>query len=287
MIRRPLLAVLLLAFCGCKPAARDPRPLVMATIRPYELLLGELLGPGFEVRALIPANSSPHTYSPGPRDIKALREAELAFSNGLGLETEMERAFTALGETHLRAESLLAGAVADSTGNPHLWLSPVLMEKLTLRLSARLQKMFPARSEEIANRALDLVARLAALDQRISRERAAFGPTPLISFHDSFHHFITAYRIDDLGSVQSSPGREPTPRELARLGDLIRVHGVKAICVEPQMDRRSAEVLAREFGLRIIELDPLGFSLKADTLPELIGANWDRMKQAWQTDSKP
>ena len=85
--------------------------------------------------------------------------------------------------------------------------------------------------------------------------------------------------------MQSSPGREPTPRELARLGELIRANGVQAICVEPQMDKRSAEVLAREFDLRMIELDPLGFSIKARTLPELIGANWDRMKQAWQPET--
>ncbi len=284
MKRTALLMVLLLALFSCKPADQEQRPLVMATIHPYELLLRELLGPGFEVRTLIPANASPHTYSPGPKDIKALREAGLALSNGLGLETDLERAFTALGETHLRAEELLRDALPN-TENPHVWLSPVLMEKLALRLSERLQKMFPERSEEIANRALDLVARLAALDERISRERSAFGSTPLISFHDSFHHFNANYGINDRGSVQSSPGREPTPRELARLGELIRANGVQAICVEPQMDKRSAEVLAREFDLRMIELDPLGFSIKARTLPELIGANWDRMKQAWQPET--
>ncbi|HRT60717.1 MAG TPA: zinc ABC transporter substrate-binding protein, partial [Candidatus Syntrophosphaera sp.] len=82
-------------------------------------------------------------------------------------------------------------------------------------------------------------------------------------------------------------GREPTPRELTRLGELIRAHGVKAICVEPQMDRKSADVLAREFNLRVIELDPLGFSIQAQTLPDLISENWERMKQAWQTESLP
>jgi len=286
MKRITLLALLMLAIFGCKKAAENQRPLVMASIRPYELLLADLLGPEFEVRCLIPANASPHTFSPGPRDIRALREARLAFSNGLGLETDLEKAFTALGDTHLRAEELLKGVVPEN-GNPHIWLSPLLMEKLTLRLSERLQKMFPEHGEEIANRALDLVARLAALDARISREREALGPTPLISFHDSFHYFSATYGIDDLGSVQSSPGREPTPRELTRLGELIRAHGVKAICVEPQMDRKSADVLAREFNLRVIELDPLGFSIQAQTLPDLISENWERMKQAWQTESLP
>ena len=66
------------------------------------------------------------------------------------------------------------------------------------------------------------------------------------------------------------------------MGDLILTHGVRAVCVEPQMDRRSADVLAREFKLKLIELDPLGFSLGSGTLPQLIADNWGRMKQAWQ-----
>jgi hypothetical protein len=51
------------------------------------------------------------------------------------------------------------------------------------------------------------------------------------------------------------------------------------------MDSRSAEVLAREFDLLVIELDPLGFIFAARTLPELIATNWDRMKQTWEPEA--
>ncbi len=273
--------LLLLLILGCGRSGSDERPLVVATIHPYELLLRELLGPEFEVRTLIPANASPHSYSPAPQDIAVLHEAELVFSNGLGLEHEFERAFSALGERHVRAEDLLGKALAGPETNPHVWLSPVLMQELTQKLGERLQKAFPEQAESIAHNSRNLGDQLAALDEKIQRERASLGPTPLITFHDSFHHLNSDYRIDNLGSVQSSPGREPTPRELADLGELIRTNGVRAICVEPQMDRRSAEVLAREFGLQVVELDPLGFSLEAETLPDLIEINWERMLQTW------
>lgn len=281
----PLFILLSLALMGCQKAVRSGRPLVIATIRPYELLLRDLLGPDFEVRTFIPANASPHTFNPGPRDIRSLRDADLVLSNGFGLETDLERAFSGLGEKHLRAEDLLRDTVADPAANPHIWLSPVLMQKFCLRLSGKLRETFPAHSEEIANRAVDLVSTLAALDQRITSERDSLGATPLITFHDSFHWFNRSYRIDNLGSVQSSPGREPTPRELASLGGQIRANRVRAICVEPQMDSRSAEVLAREFDLLVIELDPLGFIFAAKTLPELIATNWDRMKQTWEPEA--
>jgi len=47
------------------------------------------------------------------------------------------------------------------------------------------------------------------------------------------------------------------------------------------MDRKSANVLAKEFHLQVIELDPLGRTINAQSLPKLILINWNRMKQAW------
>jgi len=47
------------------------------------------------------------------------------------------------------------------------------------------------------------------------------------------------------------------------------------------MDRKSANVLAKEFHLQVIELDPLGQTINAQSLPEVILINWNRMKQAW------
>lgn len=287
-MRKSILIPILLSLiilCGCQPAGKRDQKLVIASIYPYELLLRELLGPDFEVRTLIPANASPHTYSPGPQDIKSLREADLVLTNGFGLETDLERAFTALGDKHLRVQDMIPGAAADSTGNPHVWLSPALMQKLAFPLSEQLKNMFPEHNDEIANNTVDLIASLGALDKRIRDERQKMGSTPLITFHDSFHYFELDYGIENLGSVQSSPGNEPTPRDLASLGELIRAKDVKAICVEPQMDRRSADVLAREFKLSMIELDPLGSSFGVKTLTELIGTNWDRMRKAWQPEN--
>jgi hypothetical protein len=46
------------------------------------------------------------------------------------------------------------------------------------------------------------------------------------------------------------------------------------------MDRKAGEVLAREFGLQLLILDPLGSDSKAGSLGELINENWNTMKQS-------
>ena len=276
----PLLLILLLIF-GCKSAEKETKPLVIASIYPYELLLREIMGPDFEVRTLIPPNASSHSYSPRPQELADLHEAVFALSNGYGLEAELDQAFDALGERHLRVSALLGEEAAGKDGNPHLWLSPVLMQHLVWELIPRLQRLFPDHSETIKENGMNLGATLKALDSRINSDRERLEETPLITFHDSFHHFSELYKIDDLGSVQSSPGHEPGPGDLSRLGKLIKEHGVTAVCVEPQMDKKSAQVLANEFGLEIVELDPLGTSLDVSTLTELIETNWERMRSIW------
>lgn len=278
-----LLAVLL---TGCQTQSADKRPLIVVSIHPYELLVKQLVGEDFRVETLIPPGASPHTYSPRPQDLKNLKQARLVLINGFGLEKNLHQALDKLGDKCVSAEALLAGKITPEPEgiNPHIWLSPRKLEILTLGLNARLQKEFPSHKELIATNAGSLYTDLAGLDEQLRSERAAYGKTPVITFHDSFHHLFRDYGIDYLGSVQESPGSEPTPRELARLGQLIKDNGVKAICVEPQFDRRSAAALVREFGLKIVVLDPLGSSLKPQpqSLTDIIRANWQNLKQTWQ-----
>lgn len=271
----------LLALNSCKKAVDSPSNLIVVSIYPYELLLKQMVGPEIEVRTLIPPNFSPHTYNPSPAELKSLYDANLVFSNGFGLETNIQTALNALGEKHLSAEQLLQLPQKEDNPNPHIWLSPRLMKKLVSELEEPLQRTFPSYKDSISFHCRELISQFSSLDSLIIQERAQFSHTPIITYHDSFHYFIQDYQLDYLGSIQSSPGQEPTPKELVYLGDLIKANQVKAIFVEPQMDRKSANVLAKEFHLQVIELDPLGRTINAQSLPKLILINWNRMKQAW------
>jgi len=271
----------LLALNSCKKAVDSPSNLIVVSIYPYELLLKQMVGPEIEVRTLIPPNFSPHTYNPSPAELKSLYDANLVFSNGFGLETNIQTALNALGEKHLSAEQLLQLPQKEENPNPHIWLSPRLMKKLVSELEEPLQRTFPSYKDSISFHCRELISQFSSLDSLIIQERTQFSHTPIITYHDSFHYFIQDYQLDYLGSIQSSPGQEPTPKELVYLGDLIKANQVKAIFVEPQMDRKSANVLAKEFHLQVIELDPLGRTINAQSLPKLILINWNRMKQAW------
>lgn len=279
----PLLAaLLLLALLGCSGAKKRTIGSIVVSIYPYELLVKQIVGDSLEVRTLIPPASSPHTYSPKPSAIRALAQADLVISNGYGLETNLQQAFASKGDKHIRIEDLLSSmSSVEPETNPHVWLSPRKLTLITVLLADQLQNRFPALKSTIAKNAAQLISELSALNLRIMQERSTFTKTPVITWHDSFHYFLQDYKIEDLGAVQSSPGKEPTARELSDIGALIKANGIKVLYTEPQMSDKAAKVLANEFDLQLVELDPMGRIFAPSTILDVILNNWEGLKLGW------
>lgn len=296
-----LLMLAILIFLGgasCSKEQAPQIPVLVATIHPYELLLKELAGSGFEVKCLIPGTASPHTWSPVPADLKALSEASFVLSNGLGLEANIEQNLKQMQDKHLQAadllhdlivlDSLKQHAIPDSSDHkhhegldPHIWTSTHLMKRLISKLEKELGTRFPNSAFIFSRNAGSMRKKLEATDRQIKNERAAFSDPAIVTYHNSFEYFTKEYGIHTLAWVQASPAKEPTPSELASLGQIITQHKVKALFIEPQMNPKSGEVLSREFGLQMITIDPLGSNSQATGIAELILEYWQIMKQAF------
>ena len=299
-----LILVLLTLIAGCGKTAKT-RPLILTSIHPYELLLKDMVGDDIDVMSIIPANASPHTWSPNPADLRAVEDADLILINGLGLENVLEKTFKRYPEKIITVADLVAdqiikehvpeaGHAHEEQGHeleeehehehhhgddPHLWTSPKVLARVVTALNPLLQKKFPAYKDSLNARSGRLVADLNALDAAITKECLEVPNKAVITYHNSFGYFFRDYGIANPASVQSSPGKEPTPRELNKIGSVITEHSIKAIYIEPQMSRKSAEILAREFNLQILTLDPLGTTPGTGSTLELIRTNWNAMKQ--------
>ncbi|OQC06899.1 MAG: High-affinity zinc uptake system binding-protein ZnuA precursor [Candidatus Cloacimonetes bacterium ADurb.Bin089] len=296
-----VLIALLLTFSCQKKESEEKKPLLLASIHPYELVLKQLAGNEFEVQCLIPPGASPHTWSPRPADLKNLVSASFILANGLGLETNLEKNFAERKDVYVEAATLLKDLIPlaekelppeedipehyehqhQHAQNPHLWTSPALMMRLIGFLEKDLSTRFPNSAFVFKNNAQKMQRELEDLNAKIAKERAQYNNPAIITYHDAFHYFLQDFDIEELGFVQESPGKEPTPKELALLGKVIKEHNVKAIFLEPQMDKKAGETLALEFNLQLLTLDPLGSDGKAQTIAQLIDNNWQKMKMGF------
>lgn len=279
LVRRGCAALMVVVGLVClalPPQARAGRLKVLTTIRPLYAFTVQVAGEAATVENLLPPGVGPHDYALRPSDAVRLHGADVLVINGLGLETWLEGAVDAVGKPGLiiidtsvgikplplrvlsahqenRAE---AGRHAEDRWDPHIWLDPVRAIRQVENIRDGLVRADPASAAIYAANAKEAIGRLEALHGDMAVATARFRQRELMTFHTAFQYFARRYGLSVVAVVEDAPGKEPTPKFLARLYKLIERHGLRVIYTEPQYRSRVAEVLARDMGLEVAELDP-------------------------------
>jgi len=277
---------------GSPPEGKIP---VVASIVPLGDFCRQLGGERVEVQVLIPPGASPHVFEPPPSVVARAAQARLFVYIGAGLEPWAEKLLksrdtknlevveavqglpliTEAGEHHhhgvdgkehhqQQPESSAKEAHHDhehlghEAGNPHVWLDPVLAQDICRRISAALIRLDPGHRQDYEARRDRYLQELAALDKEIENRVSTFRIREFVCFHPSFAYLARRYGLKEAGVIELSPGREPTPRHLQRIVQAIKKYGIKMVFAEPQLNPQVAEVIAREAGVKVLFLDPVG-----------------------------
>jgi zinc transport system substrate-binding protein len=281
------IVLLPLLFLGCgsgeDAGEADTRSLVAVSIYPLGDLVQQIIGEAARVEVLLPQGASPATFDVSPRQIVDLRGASLFVMIGGGLDEWLIPLTEATGRDSpvLRVSDgipLLAGdgeaeeeveeledehghehAHDEGTGNPHIWLDPILMRDEVLpKLGEALVVAFPSEAQGIRERVDLLSDSLAALDAEI---RAALEPLEqraFIATHSAWTYYAARYGLVEAGVVHAHPGHEPSSQEIAHLLEAAQEHGLTCIFTEPQLGETAVRAIATELALPTRLLDPLG-----------------------------
>jgi ABC-type Zn uptake system ZnuABC Zn-binding protein ZnuA len=238
-----------------------------ATIAPLASLTATVAGPGWEVRTVIAPGVSPHVFEPVPRDVRRFAPARLLVTVGAGYDDWARKLVAACAsQAVLHDAGRSVGVVSEGGGDhegeigrdPHWWLSP----KLAARSLAPLAEIFATLDPEDAAgyraRARDGEAALLALHAELAAVLAPVKGRPIVSAHNSWAYFAADYGLENGGAIETVPGREPSPRDIRQLLDLVRSRNVRAIFAEPQFPPAAARILASDAGIRVALVDPIG-----------------------------
>jgi zinc transport system substrate-binding protein len=232
------------------------KPMVAVTVPPQAYLVERLAGAAVDVEIMMPPGTNPHTYEPTIRQVRALGEAKAYVEVGHP-KFPFERTWIArlLKENeNVQVVDCSQGVQIDAD-DPHLWLSPSAVRTAVPHIAATLAALLPAAAQEIDERKAALVGEIDALDAEI---RAAFRATDkrrFYVFHPAWGYFARQYGLEQVAI--ENEGKEPDPHRLSRVVEQARGDGVRVIFVQPQLSRRSAEVVANDIGARLVVLDPL------------------------------
>lgn len=248
------------AACGdARPGIEpDARPVVAATLPPVASLVRALGGDAVAVTTLLPAGAHPDTYEATPRMARTLAGADLVVRVGAAADTwlgPVEGAPTLVLTDGMR----LQGQRGPGTGNPHVWLDPILVRDVLLpRLEAALLDVAPDSAVGIRARAAAFTDSLTALDAEIRALLEGVDGHRFVAAHPAWVYFADRYGLEQVGAIHGSPGSELGSRELARLVEETRSQGVRAVMAEPQLGRAGVDALADELGVAVEIADAVG-----------------------------
>lgn len=211
--------------------------------------------PGVEVSNLAsPHVGCLHDYQLTAGDVRRLADADLLLVNGAGMEPFLGK--VAQQSPGVRVVGVSQG-IALLDDNPHVWVSLEGARRQTENIAAALAAAAPDRADAFRANASAYSASLSALEEKMRAALAPYAGTPIVTFHEAFPYFARDFDLDLAGEIEREPGAEPSARELADAVKLVRERKVKALFAEPQFPDKSAQVVARETGVRVYSLDPV------------------------------
>jgi ABC-type Zn uptake system ZnuABC Zn-binding protein ZnuA len=125
-------------------------------------------------------------------------------------------------------------------------------------MGAELARRAPARRAEVERSLAAYLARLDAADAEVRGLLADLPTRKIATFHDGFGYFADAYDLQVAAVFEPYPGLEPSPRFVVEFQRKIRASGVRAVFTEPQMSVDALRPIARDLGVTLAILDPLG-----------------------------
>lgn len=271
---------------------------MVASIFPIWDVARRIAGDRVEVILALPPGRSAHGYDPSPRELARLAHSQLSLAVGLGLDPWIEQVLRAAGSgakvvrvgeqvttipdavpsiedrEHAPGGSRVAGSA-----DPHVWMDPARMQTIVDVIASELSELDPDGQAAYARNARALRASLAALDARIAARARTWSRKTIVTLHGSMSYFAARYDLEVVAVVEPVAGMEPTAAHVAAVLDAIHRRHAAALFTEPQLASGPGHMIARDAGIPLGELDPVGGVGGRDSYEALLRWNADQLER--------
>ncbi|MEG1563111.1 MAG: zinc ABC transporter substrate-binding protein [Bacteroides sp.] len=275
-------ALLILTACngGQKKDGAEAKPTLTVTMETQRYFTEAIAGDRFTVCSMVPKGSSPETYDPTPEQLVSLGDSKAYLRIGyIGFEQIwMDRLLD--NTPHLqvfdtsKGIDLILDTSHQHTGHshesgygvePHVWSSTknaLILARNTYQELCKLDKQ----SEPYFLGRYDSLTRIVQQTDSLIRDILAKPGTAhaFMIYHPALSYFARDYGLHQI-SIEEG-GKEPSPSHLKELIDLCRKENVRVIFVQPEFDRRNAEIIAEQTDTQVVPINPLSYHWQEELL---------------------
>jgi zinc transport system substrate-binding protein len=260
------------------------KPTVAATIYPLYDIARNVAGGAVMVKVVVPPGASPHLFEFSPKQVKELQQVRAIFAIGHGLDNWATQVANVVPSARVIVvdQGIDLRRFQNGTADPHYWLSFGNAQKITDNIAKTLIEIDPAHAETYRESAKTYKEKLAKKESELKEVLAPAQRMSILTFHDAWFYFAENFGLKIAGTFEPAAGEEPTPRYLAELQQKIKSNHIRIIFIEPQLSTAVLQSFAKDNGVGLAELDPLGGVEGRTTYLELMEFNANSIRQAFQ-----
>lgn len=264
----PFFLALMFALTACGPAATETEDTaeggttVVATTYPVYLFASAVTEgvEGYTVELMVDQPvSCLHDYTLSVNDMRTLESADVIVMNGAGLEETMEDALSSAGDTPVidcsEGVDLLPSPEDPQEPDPHIWMDPVLACGMLSALVEGLTALDPDHAAAFATNADGAAETIRSAHEALKAQLAGLPCRELITFHDGFQYFARAFDLTILRAIEEEAGSEASAKDVGDILADINTYGLPAVFTELNGSTATADLIAREAGIKTAPLD--------------------------------
>ena len=265
---------------------------VVASIKPIHSLVASVMDGVGEPSLIVDGSASPHTFQLKPSHAKLLQNADIIFWIDKDLENFLVKPLSSIAKKSkkislmeinsikklkFREKNIFVEKHDDHKGHKehddhkghkehahgefdiHIWLDPENAKTMSMEIAKELSKIDPKNKLIYESNAKKVSFKINKMMKEIKKEinkDAAF-----VVFHDAYQYFEKRFNIDAVGALTVNPEVLPGAKQLTEIRKEIKHEKVKCLFSEPQFNPSIAKAIAKDTGVNIAVLDPLGAKL--------------------------
>ena len=243
---------------------------VTVSILPQKFFVEQIAGDLAHVQVMVLPGSEPATYEPKPKQLSHLMKSKIYFSIGVPFERNWLTKFKEVSPKMLvvdTSKNIKKRAMSSSYNlkskksvnknalDPHIWLSPRLVKIISKNIADTFIKIDPKHKDVYLSRLKNFTKQISSLQKFAHKKLDHLKHREFMVFHPVWGYFADEFDLKQI-PVQLE-GKNPTPRTLIKLIKYAKNRGIKVIFVQPEFSKKSAEVIAKNIGAKVVVLDPL------------------------------
>ena len=141
-------------------------------------------------------------------------------------------------------------------GNPHYWLDPENGRRIARLFKAKFTELDAKNAAVYDANERAFETKLNAAEKAWAGDLATIRGKPVVAWHTSWRYFAEYTGMNIVAFMEPKPGVPPSPSHLYTVIQAVKRTGAKAIIMEPFYDRKVADLVAKQTGIKVLLLPP-------------------------------